>query len=413
MNYAMLKKKVLEEIVPSKEQERKIFKLTKEVIKRITIRNTKILIGGSLGKGTWLKNVADVDIYVKFDIKEYNKKDISQILLKELKKKYKVDVVHGSRDYFHIFYNGLKFEIIPILDIKIAEEAENITDISPLHVKWVKKHKKLANEIRLTKQFCKANGIYGAESYIRGFSGYVVEILTVHHKSFLKLVKSAAAWSGKTVIDTNRLLKDPLREMNRSKIESPLVIVDPVQEVRNASATVSNEKYNLFIKICRDFLRNMNLDFFIETPFDTNELKAKASGKKLILMNVKPMQGKVDVIGAKILKVFEHLRKQTLMNGFNLIDSGWSWDKEGVAILWFITANETLPLNKKHMGPPIKVSKRVENFREKHQGLEFGQENNCIYVMKPLKFRKVEDFMKDMIETEPYILDKVKEIKFI
>ena len=32
------------------------------------------------------------------------------------------------------------FEIIPILDIRKSEQAKNITDVSPLHAIWVKKH---------------------------------------------------------------------------------------------------------------------------------------------------------------------------------------------------------------------------------------------------------------------------------
>ena len=49
----------------------------------------------------------------------------------------KYERIHGSRDYFIVDFENLSFEIIPVLKIKNATEAKNITDISPLHVKWM------------------------------------------------------------------------------------------------------------------------------------------------------------------------------------------------------------------------------------------------------------------------------------
>jgi len=50
--------------------------------------------------------------------------------------------------------------------------------------------KKILDEIRIAKAFCYANNCYGAESYISGFSGYALELLVYHYKSFLKFIKS-------------------------------------------------------------------------------------------------------------------------------------------------------------------------------------------------------------------------------
>ena len=49
---------------------------------------------------------------------------------------------------------------------------------------------KILDEIRLAKAFCHANGCYGAESYIKGFSGYALELLVYHYGSFQKFVKA-------------------------------------------------------------------------------------------------------------------------------------------------------------------------------------------------------------------------------
>ncbi len=188
-------KEVLNEITPSKEEEKEIKNTVNSMLNRINkgLKGAKAELGGSGAKGTWLKQF-DVDFFVKFNYQKYKSKSdkLSDILEKHLKKKFKKIIrLHGSRDYFQIKEKGYTFEIVPILNINKAEEAINITDVSPLHAKWVLKHKKYLDDIRLAKKFCKAAKVYGAESYIQGFSGYICEILAVYYKGFLPLVREA------------------------------------------------------------------------------------------------------------------------------------------------------------------------------------------------------------------------------
>jgi len=152
-----MKKLLLEtvkNIKPDKEYEKEIFEKTNNIVKKINknFRNTKAILGGSGAKGTWLQTF-DADIFVKFNYGKFQHKseELSDILGKFLRKHFKVKRLHGSRDYFQIKQGKFTFEIIPILEIKKAEQAKNITDVSPLHSKFVLKHKKLVDEIRLTK----------------------------------------------------------------------------------------------------------------------------------------------------------------------------------------------------------------------------------------------------------------------
>lgn len=145
-----------------------------------------IMLAGSLAKGTVLKQNVDCDIFVRFDY-TYKDKDISK-LLKPLIATFSPAVVHGSRDYYTFKKAGITYEIIPVLHITDPKDAQNVMDMSPLHVAWIvetlKKKKderqdgkakkmSIPQEIMLAKQFCKAAGIYGAESYVGGFSGHV------------------------------------------------------------------------------------------------------------------------------------------------------------------------------------------------------------------------------------------------
>jgi len=63
----------------------------------------------------------------------------------------------GSRDYIQTNIEGYSIELIPILNIKEVSEAENITDISPFHKRWVKQFPKYSNDIRLAKAFAQVD----------------------------------------------------------------------------------------------------------------------------------------------------------------------------------------------------------------------------------------------------------------
>src|SRR3989338_3099690 len=169
-------REVLKTVKPVPEEERRVKALVTEVVAKLKLPQTTASLGGSGAKGTWLHGDHYVDIYVQVDKKKLQTKEISVLLRAHLKKKFsQVTQLHGSRDYFQIRHGGFTFEIVPILKIRKADEAVNITDISPLHARWVTKHKK-GDQIRLAKAFCRAQGCYGAESYTQGFSGYVLEI---------------------------------------------------------------------------------------------------------------------------------------------------------------------------------------------------------------------------------------------
>ena len=145
----------LNDIKPNREYEEEILKKADNIIDRINknVKNAKAVLGGSGAKGTWLKTF-DADIFVMFNYGKYKDKSdkLSDILGKPLKRYFKITRLHGSRDYFQIKQGKFTFEIIPILEIKKAEQAKNITDVSPLHSNFVLKHKKIIDEMRLTKQ---------------------------------------------------------------------------------------------------------------------------------------------------------------------------------------------------------------------------------------------------------------------
>jgi len=180
-------KDVLKKNLPQKNAEAKALEVVDRINSILKQKDipAKAVLGGSVGKNTHLKDF-DCDVFVMFNL-SYKNKNISNIL-ETILINFKPTRIHGSRDYFQFMYKKMNYEIVPVLDVKTPKNVVNVTDMSPFHVKWVNKNiKKLADDIRIVKLFCKANDIYGAESYINGFSGYILEILVIYILFFIPL----------------------------------------------------------------------------------------------------------------------------------------------------------------------------------------------------------------------------------
>ena len=241
---------ILKKIKPTKTEEELLKKKINSFLR--VMKGVKSVIGGSVAKGTWLKNNYDVDVFVKFR----NNNNLSNRLEKILKARFdNIERIHGSRDYFQVHFMGLNFEVIPILDIKKSSNAKNITDISPLHVLWIKKNiNGLEDDVRLAKYFCKIQEVYGAETYIKGFSGYVLEILIIKYGGFINLLKAVKNWNNEKIIGTGNIPKSKY---------SALIVIDPVQNNRNAAAALSSESFQRFKNAAINYLANFSDEFFI------------------------------------------------------------------------------------------------------------------------------------------------------
>ncbi len=427
---------VLNNIKPTKLEETQLNTRINAVLAKIQEQfsksDAKVILGGSGTKGTWLKNSHDADIFVLFNYKKFADKsaELSDLLEKKLKfvfKHQKVNRLHGSRNYFQVikkFDNSeFTFEIVPILDIKHAKKAKNITDVSPLHASWVKKNSnvKLRDDIRLAKQFCKSIAVYGAESYIRGFSGYILEILIVNYGGFIELLKAASKWptelksdADKVVIDVKKYYKNKtevLFNVNRAKIHSPLIIIDPVQKDRNAAAALSYNQCANFITAAKKFLEKPSEEFFEikEVTFDMLKLKETAT-KKLYVLGVESFFGKRDVVGAKLMKAFDRIKTKLVANDFKLYHHCWSWDKKKAALFWFFIDSKKLDATIIHSGPPIALKKHVVEFKKKYK--QTFVKDNKLYAKAKRQYVDAGAFFKDVVKDQ-YVKERVKGINLV
>ncbi|MBI2056814.1 nucleotidyltransferase domain-containing protein [Candidatus Pacearchaeota archaeon] len=262
-------KEVLARVEPSKEDLKKIKKslsqFKEKVEKQIKRHKLDAVIfeGGSFAKKTMIKKDSyDIDIFIRFDEK-YKKENISELTGKLFNEIKNISIIHGSRDYFQIKSSQNFFiEVIPVIKVNNPKKAENITDLSYSHVKYINKkikNPKILDEIKIAKAFCYAAKTYGAESYINGFSGYSLELLIYYYKSFLNFIKAIARHNqGKIIIDIEKYYKnknDVLLDMNSSKLGSPIILIDPTYKQRNALAALSEETFKRFRQASKKFKR--------------------------------------------------------------------------------------------------------------------------------------------------------------
>jgi len=438
--------KILGEMRRSTKPDIRVIKDADNIVKEINtlLKKGKIeavcVKGGSIAKETFLKEDYDIDLFIRYNpsYKNINISDITEKILSEICKKLRVQLnrIHGSRDYFqfHIIKDKKKkiliFEVIPVILIHAQnyQEAQNITDLSPEHVDWVRKYttkdSKLVDDIRLAKQFCKANGVYGAESYINGFSGHILDILIIHHGSFINLLNVFSKYDDKTlekpiIIDTEKNLINPLKQLNKSKI-TPLIIVDPIQKDRNSAAALSKEKLMIFIDAAKKFLAKPDKKFFDIKEFDmeekiTTSLKSlKKSGIQekdtiVVKIDIETLEGSKDIVGTKTLKTYEAIVEHLRLNNFKVLNSDWNFVFDEKHARAYLIVERKITRDVMQEGPPTKATIDYKRFVDKHvaSGHEILFKDGRVYAMVPRKFVDPKSFITDLAKKD-FISRRVK-----
>lgn len=354
---------VLQEISLTDKEIKQIEKETKELVKTLKKNKLNANIGGSLAKGTILKkDNQDVDIFIVLKQEELSK--FEKLVAKT---KLKFEVIHGSRDYIQIKKENLTFELIPVLKLDKKAKIDNVTDFSLVHVKYIKskigKNKKLADEIKLAKAFCHANKVYGAESYIGGFSGYALEVLVSYYGNFLKFLKKIQS---EKIIDPEKQFKNQseiMRELNQSKLQSPIILIDPTYKYRNVCAGLTKETYELFLQKSLEFLKNPSEESFHRKNFDLTSFLESAKEKNLVVyeLDIKTNRQEGDIAGTKMKKLFKFLireleRKEQKVEISEFIYSGGQEAKGYLAI----GIKEEIEI----VGPKPDMEKAVKEFKK-------------------------------------------------
>jgi tRNA nucleotidyltransferase (CCA-adding enzyme) len=370
---------VLARVTPKKRDRAKIEALAKKLEKNVISASkasgveAQVRVEGSVARDTWLSEEPEIDIFMRVP-KTIPRKSLGEVCLRIARK-----ATEGSEQierfaehpYLEAIVDDVRVNIVPCYSTERGEWL-SATDRTPFHTDYLKKrlNGQMRDEVRLLKRFMKGIGIYGAEIKIGGFSGYLCELLILHHKSFANTLKAFAQHKQRIVVDIKHYYKDREKELQLLFTE-PLVIVDPVDKGRNVASAVHGQKLFTFVAASRAFLKYPSLDFFY--PPETTALTVKEleqalerRGPTIVFLTFEKVEAVSDVLWGQLYKSHRSLHKLVQLNDFKILrDLPWS-DEKTLNMFVFELEHCCLPPVKKHLGPPLEKERECEKFVLKH-----------------------------------------------
>ena len=154
-------------------------------------------------------------------------------------------------------------------------------------------------------------------------------------------------------------------DLNASKLQSPIIFIDPTYRQRNVLAALSYETFEKFKKSCNEFLKNPNVNFFKGKKIDLEKIKKNAEKRKLefILIEVKTDKQEGDIAGSKFLKFYKHLGNEISIY-FKIKKVGFEYNEKKSAKYFFAVKRKKEILLK---GPKINDKKNSKKFKRKHK----------------------------------------------
>lgn len=321
---------------------------------------------GSIAKGTYLSE-SDIDVFLMFP-KSTPKDEMVNVGLKMGR-----DIIHGKEFYTdHPYtsgrYQNLDVDMVPCYHITSTEEILTPVDRSPFHTDYIlsKVSNKLCDEIRLMKKFMKGIGTYGAESDVRGFSGYMCELITIYYGGFINAITAASEWKkGVTIVI----------EKSGPPITSPMILYDPVDPKRNVASAVHIDTFARFIYACRCYLKNPTKNFFF--PNKRKDLLREDIRKiislhktKLITISFNRPLVNEDSLHSQGWKTQNAIIKKLDAFSFNVLKAVHEVFDNKIVIVFELEKDE-LSESYKHIGPPV-WAKTSESFLLKWKNNEYG-----------------------------------------
>jgi tRNA nucleotidyltransferase (CCA-adding enzyme) len=329
---------------------------TKNLVTKYTSpKIVEIVFGGSFAKGTWLKDDADIDIFVKLDASISNEEfeQLGKQIGLESLKMYKTRLRYSDHPYVEAFVKGNRVNVVPCYNVEQGKW-KSAADRSPFHTEYIKNHldEEKRNQVRLLKKFLKSFGIYGAEIATSGFSGYVAEILILKYGSFESVLHAISNISirenERNVISVEKADEDIIKAF-----QSHLIIVDPVDPRRNLGTAISAESVGKFLLAARAFLEKPSLNFFEKKDKKRINFSNKRLYTNLLIIEFCYSERSPDVIWGQLKRSLNAISRQLNLAGFKVIRNICTTDEKKLAAFIFLLESLTLPSCVERVGPEI------------------------------------------------------------
>lgn len=350
-----------------------------------------ITLQGSIAHDTWLSGDRDLDIFVLFP-SDWSREDLEKkgfsLILEASKELGYYELRYAEHPYVRVKLGGVEADIVPGLKLLDPSSAKTAVDRTPFHTRYVNSvlNSELRDHVRLLKKFMKTIGVYGAEVKTRGFSGYAVELLVIAHNGFRNVLEAASKWKPPVFINTlgEKLTKDLMRELRSKYPDSCVYMPDPVDPLRNVTASVNLRSLSSFIIASRCYLKNPDSVFFEDNSLvDSSRIIESIRDRCIIFITYKLREDlPPDVIWGEAFRVSSTLAKILDLLDLRVIDySAWT-NERNTAVIGVELDECYLNKFKHYRGPCIAhEEERLVNFMRKHLGKGYGPwvtHNGCL-----------------------------------
>ena len=378
----------------------------------------KAILAGSLIRDTWLTKKNEFDVFIIFP-KSIGEKKLEELGLKigkkvieKLKGKWRIE--YAQHPYVRGVVDKTQIDIVPCFKIKKGEKIISAVDRTPFHVEYLSKYfpSKLSDDVRLLKQLCNANKIYGADAKTRGFSGFVCELLIVKYGNFLNILKNVIEWKPGEIIDLeNYYEKKEYRRLRRKFKRQILILIDPTDKKRNAAAAVSSASFYKLKKLAKEFLTKPSKEIFFERkvkPMSENDLILTQMKRRteLLLVVFKPPKVVPDILWPQLRKFAERLENILKEYEFEVLRKDVYTNEKDLAVVLLEMKVSKLPYVKKRVGPLVFDLDDSERFLKKYKNALVGPfiENDMWCVEIDRKFMTARDKLIDSLSEKEEIL---------
>ncbi len=321
-------------------------------------------VQGSMAKDTWLAGGADVDLFILFpltasaeDIASWTEKAARRVL-EGAKHRY------AQHPYVVGQYAGLDIDVVPAYAVPDASEKMSAVDRTPFHTAWVASNldAQMRDEVRLTKKWCKGVEVYGAETSIGGFSGYLVEVLIGILGSFQDFLSWLIAGAQPRVLSAGD---------NHVTDLAPVVVVDPVDPSRNCAAALTEPTLRRAIEAAKAYRAAPDERFFFPAAPGTASTEAlraglEAAGATWIGLEIPDAAQRLDIVYPQFQKAQQRIADAMTKVGFR-VRRGDTWTDDAFVGVQWVLDDALLPAQRRHDGPPADTP-HAERYRSKWEG---------------------------------------------
>jgi len=363
----------------------------------------RALVAGSAARGTFLSDRLDIDLFLLFppDLsREKLREDglaLGRAILADPETRY------AEHPYLRGTFEGFRVDAVPGFAVRDPSHPISPVDRTPFHQEYLAQREtpELVSEVRLTKQFLRTLRIYGSEARTEGFSGYLVELLTLRFGSFHRLLEAAQGWR----IPVR--LSEPGAEPPRLPEDVALVLADPVDPHRNVSSALSRRNLGVLIVGARGYLARPDESWFDPRPVESLPLEEGKAivherGSHVTVLELPRPDLVDDTLYPQIRKAERAVAEEIARSGFEFLGSASAADPTRVVVVVEV-AHARRGAVRPRDGPPAGID-RVGEFLDKWTRAGMGvlqgpyvRSDGSLGVETREEVREVEAFLRERL----------------